>query len=252
VSTRRVVEAYGDGPLQRGEWWVPELDGVLPTVVLVHGGFWRPQYDRSLEDAVAADLSAGGYLCWVLDYRAADHPWPATLEDVAAGYDHVLTSDRVDPSRIAVVGHSAGGHLALWLSSRHRLPGTAPGAPSAAIPRPRLCVAQAAVAALGIAARQGLGAGAAEALLGGSPDDVPGRYAVADPLALLPTGVRTVLIHGTQDDDVPPSQSQRYVSAATAVGDRSTLSMYDGGHFEHLDPGSEACALLRQALVDEV
>jgi acetyl esterase/lipase len=243
----RTVEAYGAQPLQRGEWWIPEAAGPLPTVVLVHGGFWRPRYDRSLEDDVAADLCARGYLCWNIDYAASDQPWPSTLLDVAAGYDHLLTSDRVDRNRVAVVGHSAGGHLALWLASRHRLLPEAPGAAPADHPLPRLCVA-----ALGIAARQNLGGGATQALLGGGPDDVPDRYDVADPLALLPTGVRTVLIHGTDDDEVPISQAERYVAAATAVGDDATLAKYVGGHYEHLAPDSEAGDLLRQALVDEV
>jgi acetyl esterase/lipase len=248
----RTVEPYGDRPLQRGEWWIPEAAGPRPTVMLVHGGFWRPRYDRSLEDAIAEDLCRRGYLCWNIDYAAADHQWPMTLTDVAAGYDHLLTSDRVDGDRIAVVGHSAGGHLALWLASRHRLPDDAPGAPGGTVPRPKLCVAQGAVAALAIAARQGLGGGAVQELLGGGPDDVPERYAVADPLTLLPTGVRTVLIHGGDDDDVPPSQAHRYVSAATALGDPSTLAMYVGGHYEHLDPDSVASELLRGALADEV
>ncbi|MDT7572175.1 MAG: hypothetical protein QOE05_2349, partial [Actinomycetota bacterium] len=78
----------------------------------------------------------------------------------------------------------------------------------------------------------------------------PDRYYVADPLALLPTGVRTVLIHGTDDADVPMSQAERYVSAATAVGDEATLVKYVGGHYEHLEPDSEAGDLLRSALLD--
>lgn len=250
--TARTVEAYGDGPLQRGEWWCPPDAGPLPTVMLVHGGFWRARYDRSLEEAVADDLSARGYLCWNIDYAASDRPWPTTLFDVAAAYEHMTASDRVDRSRIAVVGHSAGGHLALWLASRHRLPADAPGAPAPAVPRPKLCVAQGAVAALGIAARQRLGGGAVQALLGGGPDEEPDRYAVADPLRLLPTAVRTVLIHGTEDGQVPISQAERYVAAATALGDDATLARYVGGHFEHLEPDSEAGDLLRQTLVDHV
>ena len=80
-GTTRMIEAYGDGKLQRGEWWLPPNApaGRLPTVVLVHGGFWGPSYDRSLEDAVAADLTGRGFLCWNIDYSAADVPWPATL-----------------------------------------------------------------------------------------------------------------------------------------------------------------------------
>ncbi|MCU1590510.1 MAG: alpha/beta hydrolase [Frankiales bacterium] len=255
AGTTRHVEPYGDERLQRGEWWLPEAGGLLPTVVLVHGGYWRPTYDRSLEDAVAADLCSRGYLCWNIDYAASDRLWPATLDDVAAGYDHLVTgafADRVDRARIAVVGHSAGGHLALWLSSRHRIGQGGVGLPASGSPRPRLCVAQAPIAALARGAREGLGGGAVVALMGGLPADVPARYAIADPVALLPTGVRTVLIHGTSDDTVPLSQSQAYVDDATRVGDHSTLRSYRGGHFEHLDPTSEAVALLRQALVDQV
>lgn len=254
-GTRRVVETYGDGRLQRGQWWVPDMAGALPTVVLVHGGYWRPTYDRSLEDAVAADLAGRGYLCWTIDYAASDTAWPATFLDVAAAYDHMFTSplaDRVDRKRIAVVGHSAGGHLALWLASRHRLTAGNPGALPAGVPRPRLAVAQAPIAALADGARQGLGGGAVVALVDGTPEQVPDRYRVADPLALLPTGVPSVLVHGTSDDIVPLSQSSTYVTAATKAGDTSTLQTYDGGHFEHLDPKSRACELLRAALLSRL
>jgi acetyl esterase/lipase len=248
----RTVEAYGGGPLQQGEWWLPDRPGRLPTVVLVHGGYWRPVYDRSLEDAVAADLCARGYLVWNIDYAAADVPWPGTLTDVAAGYDHLVQgrhADRVDHARIATVGHSAGGHLALWLASRHTLPASAPGAPTGRLPRPALGIGEAPVAALADGARAGLGGGAVLSLVGGGPEEVPARYGVADPEALLPIGVPTVLIHGTADDTVPLSQSERYVAAATAAGDRSRLMTYAGGHFEHLDPTSRASDLLRAALV---
>jgi acetyl esterase/lipase len=245
----REVEAYGDGRLQRGEWWRP--DGrPRATIVLVHGGFWRPSYDRSLEDAVAADLCERGYLCWNIDYAASDAPWPTTLVDAATAYDHATA--RVGTSRVVVVGHSAGGHLALWLSSRHRLPAGSPGAPGPSNRPPDLCVAQGAVAALADAAREGVGAGAVEALLGGTPAQVPDRYAVADPVALLPTGVPTALIHGTEDADVPVSQSTTYAAAAQAAGDRSTTHIYDGGHYEHLDPASRALDVLRQVVADTV
>ena len=236
--TSRVVEPYGALPLQQGEWWVPDGDGPLPTVVLVHGGFWGPGYDRHLEDAVAADLAERGYLCWNVDYRASDEPWPATLTDVAAAYDHVVSHPRVDRSRIAVVGHSAGGHLALWLASR---PPSFARPPH--VPAPALVVPQAPVAALAEGARQNLGRGAVQALLGGSPVEVPERYAAADPLALLPTGVRTVLVHSAPDDRVPISQSERYAAATGCA-----LERVGGDHFAHLEPSSEACERMRAAL----
>lgn len=266
AGTERVPERYGDGPRQTGEWWLPPTpaSGLLATVVLVHGGYWRAQYDASLEDALAADLAGRGFLVWNIDYAASDRPWPATLTDVAAGYDHLGTgrfADRVDPARVAVAGHSAGGHLALWLASRHRVPAGGPGAlnedrpgwgsvPSRAgvAPRPAVCVAQAPVAALAEGHRLGLGGGAVTALLGGSPEEVPERYEAADPVGLLPTRVRTVLVHGEADDTVPLSQSEQYVAAATRAGDDSTLVRVPGGHFEHLDPRTPAVDALREAL----
>ena len=244
----RTVDTYGPEPHQDGQWWVPAgATGRLPTVVLVHGGYWRPGFSRSLEDDVAADLVARGFLVWNLDYRSSDEPWPTTLEDVAAAYDLLATgthAELVDPGRVAVVGHSAGGHLALWLASRQA---GAPGG-SRRGPAPSLVVAQAPVAALADAARQDLGGGAVKALLDGTPEDVPERYAVADPVALLPSGVRVVCLHATGDDVVPIAQSEAYVAAAQAAGDDAALVVVPGGHFEHLDPDSAAVEALRTAL----
>lgn len=246
AGTLREVEQYGDLPRQKGEWWLPPgaPAGRLRTVVLVHGGYWRDSFDLSLEDAVAADLAGRGFLVWNVDYRPSTAPWPATLTDTAAAYDHLVGgrhADRVDPDRVSVVGHSAGGHLALWLASRTA---STPGGPRKG-PEPAAVVAQAPVAALADGAREGLGGGAVLALVQGSPDEAPDRYAVADPIVLLPTGVRTVCVHAPGDGLVPISQSEKYVAAA---GSGAELVRFDGGHFEHLDPASEACRAMRDAL----
>jgi pimeloyl-ACP methyl ester carboxylesterase len=109
-------------------------------------------------------------------------------------------------------------------------------------------VAQAPVAALADGARAGLGGGAVQALVDGEPADVPDRYAIADPLALLPLGVPTVCLHAQGDDVVPIAQSRTWVEAARAAGDDAELVVVPGGHFEHLDPRSGAVDALRAAL----
>ncbi|HUR13010.1 MAG TPA: alpha/beta hydrolase [Mycobacteriales bacterium] len=232
------MDRYGSGPRRYGEWWEPQGRGPFPLVVLVHGGYWRPAYDLTLEHPVAEVLAAQGFLVWNVEYSPAGTPWPATLLDVAAAYDHAVRDPRVDPARVAVVGHSAGGHLALWLGSRR--PGTPGGAP---VVPPALVVAQAPVACLALAHAQRLGDGAVDLLVGGSPEDFPDRYAEADPLALLPSGTPTVLLHAADDDVVPLSQSQDYAAASDA-----RLVVVPGGHFAHLDPSSEAVAALLEAL----
>jgi acetyl esterase/lipase len=230
------MPAYGPGPRQFGEWWAPDGPGPFPLVMLVHGGYWRPAYDLSLENDVAQTLQSKGFLVWNVEYSPAGSTWPQTLADVAAAYAYGAADPRVDPARIAVVGHSAGGHLALWLASASsRTTG----------PTPTLVVGQAAVACLALAWEQRLGGGAVELFTGGPPHRVPERFAAADPLALLPTGVRTVLLHGVDDDVVPMAQSERYARASGAG-----LIRLPGGHFEHLDPKSAAVEALLRLLAE--
>jgi acetyl esterase/lipase len=220
--------------------------------VLVHGGYWRARYDLRLEDDLVDDLPGRGWAVWNLEYRRlgwlSRGGWPATFEDVAAGIDLLGTLEvRLDLARVVVIGHSAGGQLALWAAARRGLPAGAPGAEPAV--RPAGAVAQAGVVDLREAARLGLSTGAAVNLLGGPPGRVPRRYDLASPIERLPMGVPQLLVHGDADDSVPIELSRRYAARAAEGGDPCELVELPGcGHFEHLDPGSHAWRVVREWL----
>jgi dipeptidyl aminopeptidase/acylaminoacyl peptidase len=169
-----------------------------------------------------ADLEQRGFDVVNLSYRRvgeAGGGWPGTFDDVCAG---VLAC-----GADVVVGHSAGGQLALWAAS--------------VVPGVRLAVSLAGV--VDLIGGAGLSNGAAASLLGGTPAEVPERYAAASPLALLPLGVRTVLVHGAEDDTVPVEMSEAYAAAAVQAGDEVELVVVAGeGHFEPIDPASASWA----------
>ena len=215
--------------------WPSEGDGPFPVVLLVHGGFWRQAYGKDLMVPLARDAVLRGYATANVEYRrvGGDGGWPTTFQDVAAAVDVLADADApLDLDRVAVIGHSAGGHLATWVVSRPRIPAGEPGAE----PRVRPCaaVSQAGVVALARSARESVGGTATIDLMGGGPDEVPDRYAVGDPVALAPPPVPVLLVHGTGDDRVPMSQSDTYAEAAGAAAD---LRRVDGDHFTVIDPG---------------
>jgi acetyl esterase/lipase len=226
--------AYGDHPDQVGNLHEPAGEGPWPTVVLIHGGFWKWGWDRTLMTPLAHDLARRGYAVWNIEYRRVGQEgggWPGTLEDAAAAIDHLAELAAVGTGRVVTVGHSAGGHLAVWLAARHRLPAGAPGAMPRV--RPGAAVSQAGVVDLVRGDADDLGPGACAALLGGSADEVPDRYAVASPAALLPLGVPVLLVHGSRDVDVPVLQSRAYEAAARAAGDEVELvEVPDADHFD--------------------
>lgn len=242
--------AYGDHPDQVGNLHLPLGEGPWPTVVLVHGGFWRWGWDRTLMTPLAHDLAHRGVAVWNIEYRRVGQPgggWPGTLEDAAAAIDLVGGLDEVDDAHVVSLGHSAGGHLAVWLAARQRLPGGAPGAGPRV--RPRGAVSQAGVLDLARAATDGLGNGACAALLGGDPDDVPERYAAASPAALLPIGVPVLLVHGARDDVVPATQSRDYAVAARAARDVvETIELPGADHFDVIEPESRGWAAVVERL----
>jgi acetyl esterase/lipase len=229
--------AYGDDPAQFGELTLPARDP-LATVVVIHGGFWRSRYDLSLGRPMATDLAARGYAVWNLEYRRMGNGggWPATFDDVAAGID-VLAELPLDRTRVVALGHSAGGHLAVWAAARN-----APRVPLAG------AVSQAGVLGLIDAAHRNLSDGAAQALMGGPPVDRPDAYAAADPMAAIPLAVPVVCVHAPSERNVPFAQSVAYVNAARGAGADARLVEAQGDHFSVIDPDSSDWALVLDAL----
>jgi acetyl esterase/lipase len=244
TSDFRVV-SYGPEPGQFGELWRPAGPAIVPAVALIHGGYWRARYGLDVMHALAADLCARGYAVWNLEYRRMDMAgggWPGTFADIAAGLDALADlagEHRLDLGALAVIGHSAGGHLALWSAARPRL--------RARFGRPRAAVIEvislAGVCELRAAARLGLSDDAAAGLLGGGPAEIPDVYALACPAQLLPLATRQVIMHGSDDADVPFALSADYAAAARAAGDDCTLVPLPGtDHFDVIDPASQAWA----------
>lgn len=235
---------YGEDPNQFGDLRLPGGSGPHPVVVYLHGGFWRAAFSLEHAGHVCAALTATGFATWNLEYRRVGQPgggWPGTFLDVAAGADHVrVLAERfpLDVERVLAIGHSAGGHLALWLAARPRIPAGSPLRARSPL-LPRGAVSLAGVVDLGRAAELQLGSNIVPELLGGTPRQVPDRYRAASPFELLPLHVPQVLLHGTTDDRVPVEISQRYTEAARAAGDPVELVTLPGtGHFELIDPRS--------------
>lgn len=213
-------------------------------MVLVHGGFWRSGWDRTLMTPLAHDLARRGIVAWNIEYRRVGQEgggWPGTFEDVAAAVDHLAGLEQVDATSVATCGHSAGGHLSLWLAARHRRAGGVGASPRV---RPVAAVSQAGVCDLERAWRDNLGDGAVEALLGPLAEGSD-RFGAASPAALAPLDVPQLLVHGAEDDVVPVSQSRDY-SARDPLAELVELEGVD--HFDVVDVEHPAWATARDWL----
>ncbi len=195
------------------------------TVLLLHGGFWKTAYDRKHTREMAAALAAEGFLVATPEYRRVGPGgaggWPRTGADVrraATRLPGLLAGIGHEVGTLRVTGHSAGGHLALWLATTD-------------LPIERV-VALAPVCDLREAIRRGLGSDAARAFLGGiDPDE-------ADPMVLLddrPLAAISV-VHGVDDDVVPIDLARNLVRRHPWI----RLVEVPGGHFEVIEPGSVA------------
>ena len=250
--------SYGNDPLNFGELRLPAGDGPFPVVIVIHGGCWLAEYDLAYMSAWADAVTEAGIATWSIEYRRVGDPgggWPGTFEDAARAADHLSDIARtydLDLERVAAAGHSAGGHLALWLAGRHGLDREDP------LRGDRPLALNGVVALAGIpdlaayAAPEGCGS-AVPSLLGGRPEDVPERTRRASPIEMLPVGVDLTMVTGALDSIVPAEQAHRFADTARRMGDTVEIIDIGGaGHFELVDPTHDAFGVIRDAVLKAV
>lgn len=236
--------SYGAAPQQFGELRMPEGKGPFPVAIIIHGGCWLAAYDYVYINPLAAALTAQGIATWTIEYRRLGDEgggWPNTLLDVAKATDHlrvIAKSHAIDTRRVVSMGHSAGGHLALWLGARHKLPKKS----ALHLKKPLKLKGVVGLAPITDLASYRVGPpdscnASVDQLLGGSDTQQADRYAQASPLALLPLGLPQRLVQGGKDPIVPLAAVSAYAAAASQAGDDAKVIADEAlGHFDPAVP----------------
>lgn len=239
------IISYGEDDLQYGELRLPDGPGPYPVIVLIHGGCWLAQYDIAHIRKLAAALTKAGIATWTIEYRRVGDPgggWPGTFDDVANATDHLLMlagQHDLDLDRVLVAGHSAGGHLAIWLGNR-------PQQWSGKL-EPKAVLALAPAADLAYLHQQNVCGGVVDGLMGGSPEQFPERYLLGSGTGRLPLQVPQTIVIGQYDENWAPV-GYRYVEAARQLGQSPHLIIAtESGHFEMIDPDSTTWPLVLEA-----
>jgi acetyl esterase/lipase len=246
-SQPTLVVAYGRDQLEVGELRLPPGKGPFPVVEVIHGGCWTTGYaTRQNTAALATALTLMGYATWNIEYRQVGDVgggWPGTFQDWSAATDYLRVLAKTQPitlDHVAVVGHSAGAHAALWIAARDKLPSTneiasknpLPIAVTVAIDGPG-----ALVPFVGFDAQICKRAVIAP-LLGGLPSEKPDRYLLASPINYLPASGQEYLISSVV---LTVKAAEQYRQSAKEKGQLvHVLKVRDGGHFDIIAPGSAA------------
>jgi acetyl esterase/lipase len=241
---------YGADPLQLVDVWVPAGRGPHPTVLMVHGGCWQTEVaTRDLMNWAAGDLRQRGIAVWNIEYRGIDRPgggYPGTFLDVAAAADALKTHARrfkLDTRRVVAVGHSAGGHLALWLAARNKLPASSRLRQGRPLPIATV-VSLGGLPDLEETSRISNGCGNEASSILGKAD-----YAETSVPRLAPVGVRQILINGLQDRIIPTKMATSYSRHMRAAGDRVDVRWVDRtGHIELISPGTDSWSVTVHAI----
>lgn len=245
--------AYGKDSNQFGELRLPKGNAFkkpYPIVVMLHGGCWMAEYGLNYMGHVGADLAAQGIATWNLEYRRVGNAGGGivgTFHDVQLGVAHLTTLAKnypLDLQRIVVIGHSAGGHLALRLADKL----FDKAAPNGAL-RWRGVIALAAITDL---RRTGTACDASvQMLMGGTARAQGALYAQHSPLELLPLGaIKQIIVQGDADRIIPTAMATSYVDAAQKKGDDAKLMLIEkAGHFEIVDAQAAAWVLVRAEIL---
>jgi acetyl esterase/lipase len=235
--------AYGNDPNQFGDLRLPSGGGPFPVVMNIHGGFWRAKYDLLHAGHLCAALTRKGIATWNLEYRRVGNPgggWPGTFEDIRNGYSflpQIGKPYKLDASRVLVMGHSAGGQLALCLAAHE--------------PAVERAVSLAGVVDLQQAFELHLSNDAVVEFLGGKPNEVSDHYQEADPMRVAVGEAKQVLVHGTKDEVIPPAFSSKYVEEKRKKGENVKLIEIAGAdHFDVIDPRSAAWKQVEGVVVE--
>ncbi|HEX5264302.1 MAG TPA: alpha/beta hydrolase [Phenylobacterium sp.] len=239
---------YGPAPSQVAELFLPKGRGQHPVIVLLHGGCFLAELGGFPQtSALAADLAGRGYAVWNVEYRKLGEPgagYPGTFQDVAAAIDRLrdeAPKHNLDLRRVIAIGHSAGGHLALWAASRAKLP---PGSPLH-VRDPLPIGAVISLAGIGDLQGQGKAFGlpcgddTIERLIDAKRRTAP--FADTSPAELLPSHVKVVMVHGAYDHVLPPYIGRDYAQMARKSGDTADVVVLpDAGHFDLVIPTTPA------------
>jgi acetyl esterase/lipase len=246
---------YGADPSHFADLFLPVAPGPHPLLVLIHGGCWQAAYGLAPLGQLARAVADQGVAVWNLEYRRLGDGggWPATFHDVGAAFDFLRTiadGCALDTRRVVAAGHSAGGHLALWLAGRASLAQDSPLFSPNPL-RVHGVVSIAGIPDLITGAAQGVCDEAILHLMGGAPATVGARYASASPAALTPLGLPHVHVHGRDDAIVPMALVEAYVSFAISKGDAASLvSLPATGHFEPVDARTDGGACVIEAVLN--
>lgn len=255
-----VTEAYGSDPLQFGKLRLPKGKGPFPVAVVIHGGCRIKGFaDLNYLDPLSSALADKGIATWNIEYRQLGDTgagWPGTFLDWANGTDHLRSLAKrypLDLGHVMAIGHSAGGHAALWLAGRAALP------PSSAIrgSDPLKVVAAVDIDGSGDMTRFGYQSRKCNMdtsvvpFFGGTPREVPVNYKHGNPIEMLPLGANVGLI---STGSFLPEEAERYRLIAASKGDAvEVLNLARSGHFDMLDPatpmGQLAVAFARQVFL---